>query len=508
MLSGLFGKKSDHPLADVKSAQALLDGLPKNDAYKSLEELTGWMESVADDGGFRPDLLFAVLCLLDEAAQPHARKLARDYFSPVEPGKFHENRLWLALDGFHHRSADAYFSLFDRYCDGGKGAMRDHVPLIAARALQALLGRLKYASVHYAPVDAGVWSGLARIYRHAERQDYLDVSLSPYPGLGGNVSVRQAAGHLLGWYGSESGALRPLDIHLAERIVAQFSASIEVGTQPDANSLFGFDLEQPSAPLRLQPGVEGPSSMRFVGMAAMQPKLRDLLRTLDKNVVPHELNLGGSYEAETVRGAVQFLLDYLSAPPSRRSVRRGIAGGMGVAAGFAGIVGCLAGEGCGTGQVAHWEIEDISIGGFRARLPPQGTDGIHVGTLVGVRPEGVPHWGVAVVRRLMQDDGTRMHAGAEMLSNRVFGVALGRSGNGGGFEDGQPALWLQAGKDGPPGEVRLLMKADTFSMHRSLETRLNGNRYLLMPLGLQESGPDYDLARFRAIEQSEEPVMH
>jgi hypothetical protein len=84
---------------------------------------------------------------------------------------------------------------------------------------------------------------------------------------------------------------------------------------------------------------------------------------------------------------------------------------------------------------------------------------------------------------------------------------LGRSGNG-GVEDGQPALWLQAGKDEPPGEVRLLMKADTFSMHRSLETRLNGSRYLLMPLGLQESGPDYDLARFRCIEQSEGALMH
>jgi len=27
MLSGLFGKKSDHPMADIKSAQALLDDL-------------------------------------------------------------------------------------------------------------------------------------------------------------------------------------------------------------------------------------------------------------------------------------------------------------------------------------------------------------------------------------------------------------------------------------------------------------------------------------------------
>ncbi len=498
MLSGLFGKKSDHPLADAGAVQALLDDLPKNDAHKSLAELTGWMESVADDDGFRLDQQFAVLRLLDDAAQPHARRLARDYFSPGELGKFQENRLWLALDGFYRRSADAYGLLFDRYCcgDKGEGAIRDQLPLLAARTLHALGGRLKYAAAHYAPVDGNVWSGLAKLYRHAEQRNYLDVAVVPYAGAGGSFSVRQTAGHLLGWYGSGSGALGPLDLHLAERIVAQFGTAIDVGAQQDAGSLFGFDLAQPSAPVRLRTGAAMPPSMRFVGMAAMLPRLQDLLRTLDKNVVPQEMNLGGSYEAETVRGAVQFLLDYLSAPPSRRGTRRGIAGGMLVAAGFAGAAGCLAGEaGCGT-LAARWEIEDIGNGGFGAVLPAQGTDGVRIGTLLGVQPEGVPHWGVAVVRRLLRDGGNRLHAGAEMLAPRAFGVSVSR-----GPQDGQPALWLPAGKGDPPGEVRLAMKADTFSVHRSLQASLNGSHYLLMPLGLVENGPDYDLARFRAVEQ-------
>jgi len=46
-----------------------------------------------------------------------------------------------------------------------------------------------------------------------------------------------------------------------------------------------------------------------------------------------------------------------------------------------------------------------------------------------------------------------------------------------------------------------LMKAGTFSAHRSSQTRLNGKNYLLIPGRLQEKSLDYDLASFRVIEQ-------
>ena len=48
---GLFGKKSDHPLANIKSAQQVLEELPKNDAQNTVHELIGWIESIT----YRPD---------------------------------------------------------------------------------------------------------------------------------------------------------------------------------------------------------------------------------------------------------------------------------------------------------------------------------------------------------------------------------------------------------------------------------------------------------------------
>ena len=511
MLSGIFGKKSDHPMADLKSAQALLDDLPKNDAHKMIMELTEWIESVADNADFKLDHQFAIVRLLDETAQPYARKLTHDYFTPQALNKFQENRLWLALDNWSRHTARAYLKVFDRYCGGDKGAsaIRTQASLLAARAVYAVTVQLKYICAHYGPIDNTIWSNLAKIYQYAEQQ-YLNVPLALYSGMAGSTTVKSELGRLFGWYGCGVSTLKPLYMHLTERIVGQYCTSIDIGVQQDANSLFSFDLDRPAAPVCVRAGIPAHSSMRFVSMAAMQPKLAALIKTLGKGTVPEDLNLGGIYDAELIREAAQYLLNYLAAPPLRRSTRRGIKVNLNVVNGFTKVVERTdAGLNFSEEQPAHWDVKDISSSGFCTLLSAQGADGISIGSLLGVQPDGVQHWGVAVIRRLMRNDANQLHVGAEILASQIAGVALSQSGGGGGgFEDGQPALWLRAKQRDSSGEAQLLMKAETFSPYRSLQTRLDGKNYLLIPIGLQEKGSDYDLARFRLIEQensSDEP---
>lgn len=502
MLSSLFGKKSDHPLGDIKSVQALLDGLPKSDAHKSLVELTEWIESVPGNGDFKPDYQFAVLRMLDEAARPYARKLAYDYFTPSELNKFQENRLWLALSNWSRHTGNAYFAVFDRCCSG---AAKAHAPLLAARAAHATAVQLKYVCARYIPVDKAVWHDLARLCQHAEREQYLDTPLELYPGAGG-TTVKSELARPLGWYGCGVGALSPLCMHLTERIIGQFGSSVSMGVRRETDSLFGFDLLHPAAPARLKVeepprGGEAPAaahpSLRFVGMAAMRPKLEALVKALEKNIVPEDMNLGRAYGAEAVREAAQYLLGYLVAPPSRRSPRRRVSGYMSAVNGFAGLIEYAdAGPDSGDKQPLRWEIEDISANGFRTTLPAQGTDGVRVGSLIGVRPDGVQHWGAAIVRRLVRDGAGELQVGAEMLANRISRVTVNRSA---GLEGAQPALWLHARQGEPSGEARLLLGADTFSERYSLHTRLDGENYLLIPDGLQEKCADCDLVRFRAI---------
>jgi hypothetical protein len=243
--------------------------------------------------------------------------------------------------------------------------------------------------------------------------------------------------------------------------------------------------------------------MRFIAMPAMQAKLEDLMKVLKKNIVPEEVNLGGSYEAEVVRNSVQYLMNYVIAPPVRRNTRRMANVTLNVVDSFEKVV-----ERTGVGmnpsqeEPAHWVTEEISAGGFSTAIPAKESASIGIGSLLGMQPKGVPHWGVAVVRRLLRDDANQLRVGAQILSNQIAGVVLNQNRvPGGAIENGQPALWLYAKQDDATGEAQLLMRADTFAPGRSLQIQLEGKNYLLMPNGLLEKGLDYDLAKFRFVVQ-------
>jgi len=93
------GGKPDHPLADEKGAKEVLASLPPNDAFKAIEEIRHWIESLIATEGFKPERRAELVMQLDETAQVHQRKLARDYLSNPRLPKFQEARLWGALFG-------------------------------------------------------------------------------------------------------------------------------------------------------------------------------------------------------------------------------------------------------------------------------------------------------------------------------------------------------------------------------------------------------------------------
>lgn len=505
MLSGIFGNKSDHPLADIKSAQALLDNLPRSDAHKSLVELTDWVESLMEHSDFKLDHQFAMLRLLDDAAQPYVRKMIREYFTPLEINKFQENRLWMALGNWYRQTAAAYFKIFTSYCNAEKGSstIKMHVPMLGARAVHTMMWQMKFISARYGQIDNASWVNLTQLYKHAEQFQYLDTSFSLYPGLGANTSVKCELGHLMVWYDSGLSVLSPLLMHLVERILAYFCATIDVHSQLTQQSRVSFDLNRPGEPTRINMGATTHPAMRFVGASAMQPRLEELMKVLKKNIVPEDINLGGNYSAEVVAEAVQHLLTYMAAPPVRRNVRRAADVTLSVVNGFNKVFERTgAWLGFDEKPLAQWITEEISVGGFSTTLPVKGNEDIGIGSLLGMQPDGVPHWGVAVVRRLLRKNDNQINVGAEILSNRVAGVSLNYdSGAGGAAENGQSALWLYSKQAEAAGEVQLLMKADTFTPGRSMKILLNGKEYLLMPIGLQERGLDYDLAKFRFVIQ-------
>lgn len=505
MLTNIFGKKSDHPMVDIKSARALLEDLPKNEVYKLLAELTDWIDSVAENTEFKVDHQFAVLRLLDDTAQPYAKKLAREYFTPHELNKFQENRMWMTLDNLSRSTASAYFAIFKRYANDEKGSstIRVQVPLLLAHTVNAYIAQLKFICAHYGVIDKTIWANLAQVYNCAELQKFLDTPVSLTSGAA-NTTLKCQMARLLGWFGSGVHGMSPLFIHLSERILAQYCAAIDLHVQRIEGDFLSFDLSQPAPPKRVDEEATATTTMRFISMTGMKPKLAALITILEKNVIPDDLNLSGAYEAKLVCDVAQSLLNFLKEPPTRQSARRNVKVSLTVVSGFESTVEHItAGLNLSTVKSVLWELEDISASGFLTILPPQGFENLRIGSLLGVQPAGVSNWGVAMVRRMSRDENNQLHVGVEMLANQIACVALMQSGSSdsGFFEEGQLALWLYSKQTDTTGEVQLLMHVDSFSANRSLQTEIDEKSYLLIPNGLVGKGVDYDLAKFRLIEQ-------
>jgi len=503
---GIFGKKSDHPLADIKSAQKVLEEVPKNDPLNTVQELTSWIESIlelADD--FRLDHEFAVLRMFDEAAQPHVRKLLRDYFAMQPVTKFQENRLWTVLNGFYTQSELVYYDVLSRYLNNGRGAagIKPDLALLAARGIAALTGRLKMAAARYALVEPVLWKHLSEFYGHAEANGYQNDAAALYPGMTGSTSPRQEFAALLVWYGVSAGVQNPLQEHITERLISYANKGLQVDGQYNANALFVFDMAQPTPPMRVASDATLHPALRFFSASEELKQLVSLAKTLEKGIVPDDVNFSGAkYDVELVREILRKLTDNLTQPlPTRRNPRRKINVNLKVANGFFRML-----EQADVGlnffnpdTAEIWDVEDISATGFRSVLPSTQVDGIKIGSLIGSKPENVPNWGAGIVRRLSRDEKNNLHVGVEVLSTQIVGISLTDRAQA-DDADIQIALYLNRPAD-TSGEAWLLMRPDTFSPNRSLNMELGGKGYLLLPLALVESGDDYDLARYRRMEQ-------
>jgi len=94
----LFGAgKTDHPMSDAKDARKILDAIPAGDPFKALEDLNHWLESVRSWESFKPEHRLLLMEMVDDATQPHLRKLQRDYLSTQRLSSYQENRLWTAI---------------------------------------------------------------------------------------------------------------------------------------------------------------------------------------------------------------------------------------------------------------------------------------------------------------------------------------------------------------------------------------------------------------------------
>lgn len=496
----LFGsKKPDHPMADIKEARKILGELPANDAFKCADELTHWLESVMAEEAFKPENRAQLVQLLDETAQIHLRKLARDYLVSPRLAKFQEIRLWKAIYEYWRQAALAYAGCIDLYATGAKGAdaLKASMPMLLARALRALAAQVKWMYVRYGPMDQSVWGNIAKVYALAETRKFAQSQVTLYPGIPGESTPEQEFLKAVMLAASSPDSLLPLEMELCERLIAHFCASftLRLDLQPDI--AYWIDLATSQAPLRLARPPQHAPSLRFFAAGKALEELEGLIDTIKTSGnVPAQVNLGGSYPAETVLDVLNHLALYWSPkPPERRHQRHRVKSRLNITHGYDGVLAVLGGAPNQDSSGAEsWIVENVSAGGFGAGVPEIKGDWLKIGCLLGLQPEGGDNWVLGVIRRLQREIPQKGTVGIQTIAKSARLVQLSVSGGTGG----ETGMLISDGSDSP-GEARVLLRPGGFVPGQNMEYQKGELTCLLMPQGVVESGEEYEVVKFREM---------
>jgi hypothetical protein len=256
------------------------------------------------------------------------------------------------------------------------------------------------------------------------------------------------------------------------------------------------------------------ATLRYFGAGKALENLNLLIGKLQQSgVLPQGFSLGGDYGKDNVVGTMRHLAQYWAErPPARGSERRPSAGRLTVVPGLQDMLRTLdpadddtldfsLSQPTGTGE--SWIVEDVSDGGYGAVIPTVKSDWIRVGTLVGLQSEASRHWGIGLIRRIMRDEQQQRHVGIQVLTRTAIPVKLSPAHTlsfTAGDREAERAILLPTGPDAR-GEVAIVMRAGLYNARDGLDMMVSDKAYQLTPVGLVESGEDFDWARFKVTQQ-------
>ena len=142
---------------------------------------------------------------------------------------------------------------------------------------------------------------------------------------------------------SSTDGLSPMRQELAERIIAHFSPGFRIAHQPGPGCGYCFDIVAGKPPFRLMGDKPMPPTARYFGAGEALPELRNVESIIrETGAIPSNVDLGGSYDNETVLPVLRHLAAYWSDDaPARTTARRQTATRMTVLHGMTEIMRIL-----------------------------------------------------------------------------------------------------------------------------------------------------------------------
>lgn len=291
----------------------------------------------------------------------------------------------------------------------------------------------------------------------------------------------------------------PLEIELADRLIAHFQPHFVFSGECLHESVYWIDAASGTPPIRLARRPERlVPSMRFFSLGTAPQALNELMRSVERGDVPVDLNLGGEYRAKVLLPVLRHLAQYWAPePPQREHQRHSVKTRIAVLQGFDGCFTVFAGDVARLGKehtAESWVVENVSLGGFGVAVDDIG-DWLRIGVLLCMQPEGGENWVLGVVRRYNKDSDAHASVGIQSLLRHALSVELRPRTSGFSATGSIPGLWLREGS--LPGEARVVLLATGFDVRESLEFSCDGRRYLLAPIELEEVGSQFEIGRYR-----------
>lgn len=502
-LSGVFAQKNMHPLIDEREFKRILNELPKDNAFKALDEIAGWLESLLAADDCPADRAYEVARQLEDAAQGHLKRLARNYLNTPRMPRADEKRLWSINFGFWTLLSAAYKRCLLVLGDKSKAAeqLKSALPALCTRFIAAQGAVLKWEQFHYGPASGDIWRQMGYALLIAEEAGVATKAV-PYGALGGLSSPLQAHQKAMVFQAASLDSLLPHEIQLAEQLIEHFLPSFVFTREASSDSVYWVDLSLAQAPLRLakMPQSSQPGQ-RFFKPGGAHAEISALLNLLEQGGdIPPEINLGDHYFPKTLIPVLRHLATYLAPiPPQRKHDRHHVKNRMSVLNGLINAFVVFSEEFGGRPaglQMESWVVENVSRGGFGAVLGNVPAEWLKVGALLAMQPGGGDNWLLGIIRRYHRLSDSEVRVGIESLSRQTLSVDLKpRTASSYAAVAGTPALLILDGN--LPGEVRVVLPMASFDLHESMEYTQGGQRQLLTPVALLEQTTDFELARYR-----------
>ncbi|HTZ00506.1 MAG TPA: hypothetical protein VMB75_11750 [Rhodocyclaceae bacterium] len=490
---GLFSAKPDHPLADAKEAKHALAELPAQEPAAAADSAAAWLESLVATDGFQLDHRLDLVLRIDEAVLPQLRRLVRDYLTQPRLTRGVEHKLWQVNRGYWAWLVDAYEDVIARAAADPKAmeALKGHLALLYARLLHAYGNRLKWDQFRYGPIDNGLWLACGRSYLAAAQAKLAQQAVTLYP----NAASTPEAEYLkvLIFQASSMDNLLPIEIEVAERLIAHLLPRFTLTDQVRPENVYWFDAGKALPPTRLAKLPEITPTLRFFTTGQALEALAALrAKTVQAGEVPADVNFGGQYAPRIILPVVDHLATcWAPKPPMRNHDRRRIKSRIGVIGGLKAMHQKLLRDDRDGEAGESWLVDDISMGGMGAQISAHGSDWARIGAFLAMQPEGGSNWLVGVIRRFTRESDAVAAVGIETLS-KAPRAAVGDSR---GLQTEVILLDPLVAGD----SVRVLLADMAWEDDIPLQLNLDGQWYQLSPQGLLESGADCAVGRYKVI---------